>query len=336
MSSNVKRSLAVSATLLVLLMSVGGVTAQNRNQPAGASPAIMVQAQALGQAFTYQGQLKKDGSLVNGTCDFSFALFDSQVAGTQIGNAQEVLSVAVTNGLFSVSLNGAGEFGATAFLGEARYLNVATRCPAGAGAWTNLAPRQLLSAAPYALSLRPGAAVSVDLPNNAVLQIHNLATSGYSSALYARAKSPDASAVYGLNQGGPGIIGESSSGTAAGVTAIGSGSTGTALLLQKGSLRVQSAGLGTGTPVFIHRAAAGNINASATCLDHPMTNGDPNAILIVTYSFNPGGGGGEFHDHAIGVLYESGGQFADRWCIINQDGANMLAGRDFNVLVVKP
>jgi hypothetical protein len=34
------------------------------------------------------------------------------------------------------------------------------RCPAGSGSYTNLSPRQALTAAPYALSLRPGAVVS--------------------------------------------------------------------------------------------------------------------------------------------------------------------------------
>ncbi len=100
-------------------------------------------------AFTYQGSLKQGGSAVNATCDFQFGLWDEQSLGTQIGVTQ-TLSSAVSGGLFSVQLNGGGEFAAQPFDGNERWLAVAVRCPAGSGSYTSLAPQEL-TATPLAL-----------------------------------------------------------------------------------------------------------------------------------------------------------------------------------------
>lgn len=106
---------------------------------------------ALGTGITYQGQLKNGGAVVNGQCDMAFRLYDDPAAGTQIGSAI-TQTVAITSGVFTVVLNDAGQFGAGAFNGDARWLEmrVSTTCPAGAN-FTTLVPRQQLSAAPYAL-----------------------------------------------------------------------------------------------------------------------------------------------------------------------------------------
>src|SRR5262249_20802406 len=93
--------------------------------------------------FTYQGQLKESGQTANGTFDFRFRLFDASSAGNQIGSDIVVPGVNVSNGLFTVTLNAGGEFGAAAFDGSARWLDIVI------GA-TLLSPRQPLTAAPYA------------------------------------------------------------------------------------------------------------------------------------------------------------------------------------------
>ncbi len=99
----------------------------------------------MGTAFTYQGQLKNAGGLVNGACDFQFSLWDESVGGNQIGTTQTKSGVSVTDGLFTVQL----DFGAAAFQGDARWLAIAVRC-SGDSAYTALTPRQPLTAAPYA------------------------------------------------------------------------------------------------------------------------------------------------------------------------------------------
>ena len=101
----------------------------------------------LTTAFTYQGQLKQGGVPFGGTADFQFSLWDAATGGAQIGALVPVNAVHVANGLFAVNL----DFGAAAFSGNARWLQLAVRSPAGGGAFTTLSPRQPLTAAPYAL-----------------------------------------------------------------------------------------------------------------------------------------------------------------------------------------
>jgi hypothetical protein len=101
----------------------------------------------LGTAFTYQGRLDKAGKPVSGTCDFQFGLFDAATDGTQIGSTQTLAGVTVAGGLFTVVI----DFGDGAFNGEARWLEIAVRCPSGSGSYATLSPRQTISAIPYAL-----------------------------------------------------------------------------------------------------------------------------------------------------------------------------------------
>lgn len=107
-----------------------------------------------GTAFSYQGMLKLNGQPVNTPVDMTFSLWDSAGAGSpptggvQIGAAQLVTGVKVTNGLFTVVLNGGGQFGATALNGNARWLQISVNGVA-------LDPRQALVPAPYALAV-PG------------------------------------------------------------------------------------------------------------------------------------------------------------------------------------
>ena len=39
---------------------------------------------------------------------------------------------------------------------------------------------------------------------------------------------------------------------------------------------------------FVHVATAANITSNWTTIDHPLTNGNPNAIILVTPNWNPG------------------------------------------------
>ena len=84
---------------------------------------------------------------------------------------------------------------------------------------------------------------------------------------------------------------------------------------------------------FVHQATAANISGNYTVIDHPLINGNPNAIVFVTPNYNPGGGGGTHNDHNIGIWYNSSRQ---KWAIFNQDGAAMPVNAAFNVLVLVP
>ncbi len=82
--------------------------------------------------------------------------------------------------------------------------------------------------------------------------------------------------------------------------------------------------------VFVHRAALLNTVGSATYLDDPLLNGESDAEVTVTQNWNPGGGGGVYNDHPVGVLYD---EEAGEWFVRNEDGARMPEGVAFNVAV---
>lgn len=121
------------------------------------APAGLATAAPLAGTFTYQGQLSQAGVPIDGAVTLRFSLWDAAGAGepptggTQVGATQTLTNVAVTGGLFSVALNGGGEFGAQAFDGNARWLQVEVCADTTCSATTVLGPRQALTGAPYAL-----------------------------------------------------------------------------------------------------------------------------------------------------------------------------------------
>ncbi len=110
--------------------------------------------------FTYQGQLKLSGVPVSEECDFEFTLWThetstvptDQVGPTLIfdGGVGNALPIQVSQGLFTAPL----DFGADAFDGEPRWLEVAVSCPTGVGVYTTLSPRDPITMTPYAAQTR--------------------------------------------------------------------------------------------------------------------------------------------------------------------------------------
>ncbi|MBN1667357.1 MAG: hypothetical protein JW862_09715 [Anaerolineales bacterium] len=82
---------------------------------------------------------------------------------------------------------------------------------------------------------------------------------------------------------------------------------------------------------FTHVATSANIVEDViTVIDHPAVNGKPLVAPQVTANWNPGGWGGFYNDHPIGVVYY---EPAERWGIYNQDLKDMPIGAAFNVFV---
>src|SRR4051794_21009010 len=77
---------------------------------------------AQSTAFTYQGRLQEGAAPANGSYDLRFALFDAMVSGTQQGSARTNSATALSNGLFTVTL----DFG-NQFPGADRWLEIAVR-----------------------------------------------------------------------------------------------------------------------------------------------------------------------------------------------------------------
>lgn len=118
---------------------------------------------ALGQvtAFTYQGKLKTSGSPATGTYEMQFQLFDTVKGGTQIGPTVTDPAVGAINGILTTTL----DFGAAAFDGSPRFLEVGVRPAKNTDPFTVLGPRQPVTSAPY--SIRSLNAVTADTATNA-------------------------------------------------------------------------------------------------------------------------------------------------------------------------
>lgn len=118
----------------------------------------LIASLALAQTtqFTYQGLLNDGGSPANGQYDLQIKLFDALAGGVQQGATVTLDNVQVTNGLFNVTL----DFGAAAFPGANRFLEIGVRPGTSTGAYTALTPRQQLTSTPY--SIRSLSAATAD------------------------------------------------------------------------------------------------------------------------------------------------------------------------------
>jgi hypothetical protein len=129
-------------------------------------PSVLVYAAPFGTGFTYQGQLTTSNGIAQGNYDFNFSLFDAPSGGNRIGSVLNQPTVGVSNGLFAVLL----DFGAAAFLGDARWLAIEVRPAGSQAAYATLLPRQPISPAPSALFAAKAAAVVDGVIGNTSLQ----------------------------------------------------------------------------------------------------------------------------------------------------------------------
>ncbi len=110
-------------------------------------------AAPIGTDFTYQGELKiipgADDIVLpaNAEFDFTFKLYDGLNNGSQVGSTIQLNDVEVKQGVFSVEL----DFGMSPFSGEQLFLDISLRDGGTNGSFTDLSPRQKLTATPYAL-----------------------------------------------------------------------------------------------------------------------------------------------------------------------------------------
>jgi hypothetical protein len=107
-------------------------------------------------------------------------------------------------------------------------------------------------------------------------------------------------------------------------------SNGAALELDGGVIRVKGAGIGTSTPAFIHRVTVASLTQSGNLqwsrINHPYTNGDPNAILIITpRAIFPNNPSSQMQDAT--ALYDEG-----HWHVSASD---MQVDNAYNILVIK-
>jgi len=154
MNNNKNSSLIVIMLILMIsilaLLSVKAARGQEENP--GFTEAV------IGNSFTHQGRIDRNGAPHNGLCDFRFGLWDAEVGGNPVPNnpffpKPNPLNVPVQSGIYTVALN----FGSGIYDGTALWIETEVRC-AGEVDYT-LLPRQALRGIPYALGLVPGVRV---------------------------------------------------------------------------------------------------------------------------------------------------------------------------------
>ena len=82
---------------------------------------------------------------------------------------------------------------------------------------------------------------------------------------------------------------------------------------------------------FVHRATSQNIADDSTYLDQPAATANPDGVLLVEQTSEPGGD--IENTSPIGVLYDA--NRGGRWAIFNQDRAPMPENTTFEVYLWK-
>ena len=196
--------------VLLSMFSIPGVVLL-MNGTLSPGPALAAPA---GSAFTYQGKLTSAGAPVSATCALSLSLWDAATAGGFL-NSNTFNTVPISGGLFTVQL----DYGASPFIGEARWLETAVKC-AGDVNYVTLSPRTPLTASPYALySLNnwalngnsgTGGTGFVGTTDNTALTIGVNATAAM--RIYPQAQSPNLAGGYSGNTIAPTMYGQTIAG----------------------------------------------------------------------------------------------------------------------------
>ena len=198
----------------------------------------------LGDAFTYQGLLHQSGQPVTDACDLTFSLWNDPVSTDPADQIGPTLTfdgmggnpppINIVDGVFTVQL----DFGPSAFDGNARWLQVDVGCPSGSPP-TSLAPRQELTANPYALVSKIAADLTLPFVRvfSSGLDALSVTNNGGGRALHGASTSGDA--IEGETATGTAVRGTSSS-AGVGVSGTSSGALGTG---------VRGSGTGGGTGV---------------------------------------------------------------------------------------
>jgi hypothetical protein len=95
------------------------------------------------------------------------------------------------------------------------------------------------------------------------------------------------------------------------------------------------------TAAFFHVVAATNTCGDSTVINHPLANGNPGAVIAVTYNAGATSGNALFVGRGpLAVFYDDAGACAvGRWIIYaieNTDHAQFAIGQRFNVIVATP
>lgn len=145
-------------------------------------------------AFNFQGRLNDGGTAANGRYDLQFKLFDQLAGGAQIGATVDRPNLQLISGVFSTVL----DFGALAFTGGDRFIEISVKPNASPNAFVILGARQQILSVPFAS--RSLNATQAENSTNAVNATNALALGGTAASEFAR--------LNAVNNGGLEITGD--------------------------------------------------------------------------------------------------------------------------------
>lgn len=347
--------LTIAAATVLLLSTVTIATAGFDLPPGGAlvRGSNASQPMVLGDSFTYQGRLTESGGPASGAFDLRFILYDAESGGAQVGSTVAVNDVAVSAGLFTVSL----DFGAGVWNGDARWMEIAVRPGASSGTYTVLSPRQAIGSTPYALYAKAAGGIAVPFSASGSIEgpdeIFLIEQTGSGMGLKVDRGYTGATpypAIYGVNSGtggAAGVQGETLNSGGVGVAGYGANSGSTAgrfigwdedsIALEFGGGALKASG--TVVPAFTWEVdtAANTCNSDkVTVIDNAFANANSSAILLVTpYDSSPATLGSVPGPISVAYNYTAGGCTggANKWVIFN-DTAAFANGQKFHVLVI--
>jgi hypothetical protein len=156
-------------------------------------------AEPMSAAFTYQGRLLDDNIAADGLYDMQFKLYDDPniVTGSQIGSSVTAEDIDVQDGYFIADL----DFGSSAFDGNTVWLEIGIR-PGDQNdpnVYTILSPRQDVAATPYAVyALSSGGfAVPLSLMGSSSDAIISGTNTGSGDGVYGEAADNNSKAIRG-------------------------------------------------------------------------------------------------------------------------------------------
>jgi hypothetical protein len=184
----------VLALTLLLALAVGLIQAQGPEPPEGErqsqeGASVLVD---VGSRIPIQGRLTDaNGSPLNGTYSIRFRFYNAAVDGSVV--CEDTNSVEVINGLFNSEIW--GDCGSGDMNGQQLYLGIKV------GTDDEMTDRQAIYPVPYAFSLKPGAVIHGEIPDDSVLWGRNSSTADGSMGIYAQAAGPSGETygVYGAS-----------------------------------------------------------------------------------------------------------------------------------------
>lgn len=201
--SRLLKFLAYGTVLAVVMSASGQVsTYAQQTEPISSANAIEIN-EPRSLEFVYQGEIKKNGTVVTGTCDFNFGLWDAANSGENKGRLT-VSGVAVTNGKFTATL----DFG-DQFTGDARWIETSIKCSDDT-TFTTM-PRQKIYGAPYANGLWAGTSIRGSHPSAAFTTDNAI---GAGIAGYSHGSNGNSWGVFGYSENEYGVHGTSTNGSA--------------------------------------------------------------------------------------------------------------------------